>query len=40
MVDAGVGVRIRLPGQRSILRVDYGRGLRDSANALTIGWLR
>jgi hypothetical protein len=40
MVDAGVGVRIRLPGQRSILRVDYGRGLRDSADALTIGWQR
>lgn len=39
-IDAGVGLRVRLPGREGTLRVDYGRGLRDGSNALTIGWMR
>jgi hypothetical protein len=38
-VDAGVGVRLRVPGRDGVLRVDYARGLRDGANALTVGWM-
>jgi predicted double-glycine peptidase len=37
-VDAGVGLRIRMPGRESAFRLDYGRGLRDGAHALTVGW--
>jgi hypothetical protein len=37
-VDAGVGLRAKLPGLDGTLRVDYGRGLRDGEHALTIGW--
>jgi hypothetical protein len=37
-VDAGAGLRLRLPGREATLRVDYGRGLRDGADAVTIGW--
>jgi hypothetical protein len=37
-VDAGIGVRLRLPGREGTLRIDYARGLRDRADALTIGW--
>jgi hypothetical protein len=33
--DVGVGLRVRVPGRDSMLRLDYGRGLRDGANALT-----
>jgi len=37
-VDAGAGLRIRIPGISSSLRIDYARGLRDGAHAWTIGW--
>jgi hypothetical protein len=37
-VDVGAGVRLRLPGSDGTLRVDYARGLRDGAGAVTIGW--
>jgi Peptidase_C39 like family len=37
-IDAGVGVRIKAPGQKGALRIDVGRGLRDGSQALTIGW--
>jgi hypothetical protein len=37
-IDAGVGVRIKAAGQRGCLRVDFGKGLRDGAHALTLGW--
>ena len=40
VIDAGAGIRIRLPGRRAMLRVDYGHGFRDSADALTFGWQR
>jgi len=39
-LDAGLGLRLRIPGSASTLRVDYARGLRDGANALTIAWAR
>jgi hypothetical protein len=38
-IDAGVGLRVRVPGQEGTLRLDYGRGLRDRHQAITIGWL-
>jgi hypothetical protein len=37
-VDVGFGLRLRVPGRQGILRVDYGRGIRDGADALTFGW--
>ena len=37
-IDAGVGLRVRVPGQRGTLRVDVGRGVLDGAHALTFGW--
>jgi len=37
-VDAGAGLRVRIPGTPSALRIDYARGLRDGAYAWTIGW--
>ena len=37
--DAGVGVRIALPGA-GVVRIDLARGLRDGATALSIGWAR
>lgn len=36
--DVGVGIRARLPGRDGTLRVDYGVGLRDGRNAVTVGW--
>jgi hypothetical protein len=39
-IDAGIGLRLRLPGSREILRFDFGRGLRDGRHALTIGVAR
>jgi outer membrane translocation and assembly module TamA len=35
-VDGGLGVRVRIPG--GTLRVDYARGLRDNAHAVTFGF--
>jgi len=35
-VDAGAGLRVRVPG--GTLRVDYARGLRDDRDAVTIGF--
>jgi hypothetical protein len=36
-VDAGVGLRLRVPGEGT-LRLDFARGLRDGADALSVGW--
>lgn len=36
-VDAGGGLRARLPGLQGTLRLDYARGLDDGANAISIG---
>jgi hypothetical protein len=38
-VDAGAGLRIKIPGTPGVLRADVAHGLRDGANALTFGWL-
>lgn len=38
-VDAGAGVRIKVPGAAGVLRVDVARGIRDGATALTFGWI-
>jgi hypothetical protein len=37
-IDAGVGVRVRVPGREGTLRADYAHGLRDGRNAVTFGW--
>jgi predicted double-glycine peptidase len=37
-VDVGLGLRLRVPGRQGVLRVDYGRGIRDGSDALTFGW--
>jgi hypothetical protein len=36
--DVGAGLRLRLPGDSHILRVDFAHGLRDGANAVSVGW--
>lgn len=36
--DVGGGLRIRIPGVGKALRVDFGHGLTDGANALTVGF--
>jgi hypothetical protein len=38
-VDAGTGLRVKIPGSAGLLRVDVAHGLRDGANALSVGWL-
>ena len=37
--DAGAGLRVALPGS-GMLRIDVGKGLRDGATALSVGWTR
>jgi hypothetical protein len=37
--DIGGGLRFRIPGAQGMLRVDVAHGLRDGANAVTIGWM-
>jgi hypothetical protein len=37
-VDVGGGLRLRLPGGSHALRIDVAHGLRDGANAVTVGW--
>jgi hypothetical protein len=37
-LDIGGGLRLRWPGAGRVLRIDVAHGLRDGANALTIGW--
>ncbi|HWE26507.1 MAG TPA: hypothetical protein VHB97_00830, partial [Polyangia bacterium] len=37
-IDAGVGLRVRVPGTAGMLRADFARGLRDGARAFTVGW--
>jgi len=38
-VDAGAGLRLRLPGQPGHLRLDVARGLRDGATSVSAGWI-
>ena len=37
-LDLGAGLRVKIPGQPGVLRVDLAHGIRDGANALTFGW--
>jgi hypothetical protein len=37
-IDIGTGLRLRIPGLAGALRIDGAHGLRDGANALTLGW--
>lgn len=37
-LDVGGGVRVDLPGQSSVLRIDIARGLVDGSFALSMGW--
>jgi hypothetical protein len=37
-IDVGAGVRVRLPGQSSVMRIDAARGLLDGSFALSMGW--
>lgn len=37
--DAGAGIRIAVPGS-GVLRLDVGKGLRDGATAVSLGWTR
>ena len=36
--DAGIGLRLALPGKAGTLRLDVARGLRDAAHVLSAGW--
>jgi predicted double-glycine peptidase len=38
-VDVGMGLRVRVPGLNRVLRIDVAHGVRDGANALTVGWV-
>ncbi len=37
-VDVGGGLRVHMPGADRVLRIDVAHGLRDGANAVTVGW--
>ena len=37
--DVGAGARVRAPGLHQVLRIDLAHGLRDGANALSVGWV-
>ncbi len=39
-IDAGVGLRLDVPGSDDRLRLDVGRGLRQGGTVLSIGWTR
>jgi len=38
-IDLGAGLRVRVPGTKRVLRVDVAHGVRDGANAVTVGWV-
>ena len=38
-VDVGAGLRVSLPFA-GVLRLDYAHGLRDGADAWSVGWTR
>jgi hypothetical protein len=37
-LDLGGGIRLRIPGSEGTLRVDVAHGVRDDADAFTVGW--
>jgi hypothetical protein len=38
-MDAGAGLRLRLPGQPGLLRLDLAKGLLDGATSFSAGWI-
>jgi hypothetical protein len=38
-IDAGAGLRLRLPGQPGLLRLDLAKGLLDGATSFSAGWI-
>ncbi len=36
--DAGMGLRVAIPGQRGLFRIDIARGLRDGRNTVSLVW--
>jgi hypothetical protein len=39
LVDAGVGVRVRMPGRAETIRLDLAHGLRGGGAAVSVGWV-
>ena len=39
-VDAGVGLRVRIPGRAEVLRIDIAHGLRGGGATASVSWLR
>jgi len=39
-VDAGGGLRVRIPGRAEVLRIDLAHGLRGGGAAASVSWLR
>ncbi len=39
-LDVGIGLRLRVPGARGVIRADLAAGVRDGAHAVTVGWQR
>jgi hypothetical protein len=37
-LDAGAGLRVRMPGGRQVVRLDYAYGLRDGRHVVSAGW--
>jgi len=37
-LDVGAGVRVHVRGTDGALRLDFARGVRDGASAVTVGW--
>ena len=37
-VDAGIGLRIAIPGHRGLFRADFAHGVRDGRNAFSLAW--
>ena len=37
-LDVGAGLRVRVPGRSGVFRIDYGQGVRDNANVVSVGW--
>jgi len=39
-LDAGIGMRLRVPGSGGVIRADFARGLSDGAHAFSVAWQR
>ncbi len=38
LLDAGIGLRARMPGRPGTFRIDYAHGIRDGAHRISAGW--